>query len=151
MARYLSDLLMSMCLALTVGWLFQAAIGNIHLRDAMITQNGMYVAMRRFTPGNLVASYVDTVEHMTQHAPVSYHLADGVGPGMEQTVAMVGTAVAGHLLRHTGHLDRVSIGRPVASQGGSNYAQDSAWRSARCATGCGRQRSRRDGSWRVWR
>jgi hypothetical protein len=89
MARYLSDLLMSMCLALTVGWLFQAAIGNIHLRDAMITQNGMYVAMSRFTPGNLVASYVDTVEHMTQHAPVSYRLADGVGPVIEQTVAMV--------------------------------------------------------------
>ena len=89
MARYLSDLLMSICLALTVGWLFQAAIGNIHLRDAMITQNGTYVAISRFTPGNLVTSYLDTVEHMTQLVPVSYHLADGVGAVIEQTVVMV--------------------------------------------------------------
>jgi hypothetical protein len=89
MARYLSDLLMSICLALTGGWLLQAAAGNIDLRDAMITHNGTYVAISRFTPANLVASYFDTVEHMTQHAPVSYHLADGVGAVIEQTVAMV--------------------------------------------------------------
>jgi hypothetical protein len=88
-ARYLSDLLMSICLALTVGWLFQAATGNIHLRDAMITQNGTYVAISRFTPGNLAASYLDTVGHMTQHAAASYHLADGVGAVIGQTVAMV--------------------------------------------------------------
>jgi hypothetical protein len=89
MARYLSDLLMSICLALTVGWLFQAATGNIHLRDAMITQNGTYVAISRFTPGNLATSYLDTVEHMTQLVPASYHLADGVGAVIEQTVVMV--------------------------------------------------------------
>jgi len=89
MARYLSDLLMAVCLALTVGWLFQAATGNVSLRDAMITQNRAYVAVSRFTPGNLAASYFDTVEQMTQHAPTSDHLADGVGAVIAHTIASV--------------------------------------------------------------
>jgi hypothetical protein len=86
---FLSDLLMSVCVALTIGWLIQAATGNLYLRDALITQNGTYVAISRFTPGNLATSYFATVEHLTQHAPASYHLADGVGAVIAQTIAMV--------------------------------------------------------------
>ncbi len=113
MARYLSDLLMSICLALAVGWLFQAATGHIHLRDAMITQNGTYVAISRFTPGNLVASYLDTVERMTQHAPASYRLADGVGAAIEHTVIMV----AGLLLAICVGVPGTLIGLYLAASG----------------------------------
>ena len=124
MARYLSDLLMSICLALTVGWLFQAATGNIHLRDAMITQNGTYVAISRFTPGNIATSYLDTVEHMTQLVPASYHLADGVGAVIEQTVVMV----AGLLLAICVGVPATLIGLYLAAGGVAGWVVPGGFR-----------------------
>src|SRR5579864_5227581 len=77
MAHFLTDLLMSVGLVLTVGWLLQLSAGDAYLRQAVITQNEMYVAMNRFTPGNLALNYYLTIDHMTRYMTVSHNPADG--------------------------------------------------------------------------
>jgi hypothetical protein len=79
-AHFLTDLLVSVGLVLTLGWLFQASAGDAYLRDAVITQNEIYVAMNRFTPTNLALHYYLTIDHMTRSMSVIYNPADGA-PG----------------------------------------------------------------------
>lgn len=79
-AHFLTDLVVSVGIVLFVGWLLQVSAGDFYLRDAVITQNEMYVAMNRFTPTNLALNYYLTIDHMTRYMAFNYNLADGA-PG----------------------------------------------------------------------
>ena len=61
MTHYLMDLAASVVVVLAVGWFIQASASEFYVRDALITQNEVYVAISRFTPHNLLASYGATV------------------------------------------------------------------------------------------
>lgn len=74
-AHYLLDLLASMAAVLTLGWFIEASASNAYLRDAIVTQNEIYVAISRFTPHNLVLSYAHTVDEMTRSLVFGYQLA----------------------------------------------------------------------------
>jgi hypothetical protein len=75
-AHYLTDLGVSVCLVLLLGWCFRAPAGDQHLRDALISQNDIYIAISRFTPGNLIASYNATIRHVTQYLFLGYDPTD---------------------------------------------------------------------------
>ena len=79
-AHFLTDLVVSVGLVLLVGWLLQVSAGDAYMRDAVITQNELYVAMNRFTPTNLALNYYLTIDHMTRYMGFYNNPADGV-PG----------------------------------------------------------------------
>ena len=66
MTHYLMDLAASVVVVLAVGWFVQASASEFYVRDALITQNEVYVAISRFTPHNLLARYGATVQHLAQ-------------------------------------------------------------------------------------
>ena len=88
-AHFLTDLLVSVGLVLTVGWLIQVSAADAYLRYAVITQNEMYVAMNRFTPANLAVNYYQTIDHMTRYMNFSYNPADGAPGAIIQAVFAV--------------------------------------------------------------
>lgn len=68
LAFFLTDLIASVFVVLMFGWLMQASASDDYLRDAMVTQNDIYISISRFTPHNLVVSYVNTILDMNRSA-----------------------------------------------------------------------------------
>jgi hypothetical protein len=91
MMHYLGDLVVSVGIVLIFGWIFQTSASDLYLRDVLITQNEIYVAISRFTPQSLLVSYIATIEHTTRGLAYGLNLADGFGPGISQAFTMVGT------------------------------------------------------------
>ncbi len=77
MAQYLIDLAVSVSVVLAVGWFFQTSASDLYLRQALVTQNEVYVALSRFTPANLLTSYGMTIYHMTRSLIFGFDPADG--------------------------------------------------------------------------
>jgi hypothetical protein len=93
MTHYLMDLVASVVVVLAVGWFIQASASKFHVRDALITQNEVYVAISRLTPRNLLASYGATVEHMAQGVAAAHDTAGNPVDVVRQGV--ISTAVLG--------------------------------------------------------
>lgn len=91
--HYLLDLAASVSIVLIIGWLIEASASETYLRDALVTQNEVYVAIGRFTPRNLVFSYFATVHQMIQGLPVGVDATDGLGSAVRQAFAMIGELV----------------------------------------------------------
>jgi hypothetical protein len=90
LAHYVTDLLVSVGLVLAFGWFVQTSASDLYLREALITQNEVYVAISRFTPQNLLASYVSTIVHMTRSVIFGISPADGLTSAVTQAFAAIG-------------------------------------------------------------
>src|SRR5262245_43711251 len=102
--HYLIDLVVSVCVILLIGWVFEVVVGDRVLRDALVTQNELYTAISRFTPHNLAISYAATVEHMVRGGAVAFTPRDGIATAVSQA----GTAVA-----HLAEITLIAIPRTV--------------------------------------
>jgi hypothetical protein len=91
--HFLTDLAVSVSFVLACGWLFQASAGDAYLREALVTQNEVYVAISRFTAQNLFVSYLATIDHMTRDLIYGFNPADGLTPAVGQALATVGRLV----------------------------------------------------------
>lgn len=90
MAHYFLDLLTSMAAVLALGWFIEASASNAYLRDAIVTQNEIYVAITRFTPHNLALSYAHTVDEMTRSLMLGSQISESFIDVIGQTFATAG-------------------------------------------------------------
>lgn len=93
-AHYIMDLAASVFLVLALGWLFQASASEFYLRNALVTQNEIYVAISRFTPDKLVVSYADTVQHMIRNLAFGYDPGESFSDIMRDALTTVGEMLA---------------------------------------------------------
>jgi hypothetical protein len=93
LTHYLTDLTTTVVLVLAVGWIIQASASDHYLRDAMVTQNDIYISISRFTPHNLATNYVNTVETMSRNLPVSYEYGRGYADIMHDALIKVATLI----------------------------------------------------------
>ena len=93
MTHYLMDLVASVVVVLAVGWFIQASASEFYVRDALITQSEVYVAISRFTPHNLLASYGTTVQHMAQGIAAAHETSGSPVDAVRQ--AVISTAMLG--------------------------------------------------------
>jgi hypothetical protein len=89
LAHYVLDLLASMAAVLALGWFIEASASNAYLRDAIVTQNEIYVAICRFTPHNLALSYAHTVDEMTRGLVFGYQTGESLTDVLQQALATV--------------------------------------------------------------
>jgi hypothetical protein len=75
-AHYLTDLAVSVGVVVLLGWCLRAPAGDQHFRDGLISQNDIYIAVSRFTPGNLITSYKASIQHVTQYLFLGYDPTD---------------------------------------------------------------------------
>ncbi|MEJ0017431.1 MAG: hypothetical protein WDN25_12850 [Acetobacteraceae bacterium] len=85
--HYIIDLVVSVSLVLLVGWMFQASVGDRSLRDALITQNDLYVAISRFTPHNLLLSYAAAIDQAARSVVFYPSSHDSLGSAIGQAAA----------------------------------------------------------------
>src|SRR5579863_4917266 len=90
LAHYILDLLASMAAVLALGWFIEASASNAYVRDAIVTQNEIYVAISRFTPHNMALSYVHTVDEMTRSLPFGSQTGQNFTDAIRQALVMVG-------------------------------------------------------------
>lgn len=95
MAQYLVDLTVSVSLVLMVGWFFQVSADDAYLRQALVTQNDVYIAISRFTPVNLLTSYVTTIDHIARSLLLGVTPADGPMDAAVQSITATGKIVMG--------------------------------------------------------
>jgi len=86
MKHYLMDLVASSVVVLGVGWFVQASASEPYVRNALITQNEVYVAINRFTPHNLLASYAATDEHLVRSITADHDFTGGLDAAARHTV-----------------------------------------------------------------
>ncbi len=86
MTHYLMDLAASVVVVLAVGWFVQASASEFYVRDALITQNEVYVAISRFTPHNLLARYGATVQHLAQGIAAAHDTSGNTVYAIRQAV-----------------------------------------------------------------
>jgi hypothetical protein len=91
MTHYLMDLVASVVVVLAVGWFIQSSASEFYVRDALITQNEVYVTISRFTPHNLLASYGGTVQRMAQGVAAAHDTSGNTADVVRQ--AVVSTAM----------------------------------------------------------
>jgi len=89
MAHYTTDLVASVCVALLIGWLVQSSASDLYLRNALVTQNEVYVAISRFTPRNLAPTYTAALEQMSRNLAFGYPAAGGFSAAIEQALITV--------------------------------------------------------------
>ena len=92
-AHYIIDLMASVCLVLALGWFFEASASDQYLHDVLITQNDVYVAISRFTPGNLLTSYATTIDQMTRGLLFGFSPVDGFNAAVVQSFVTIGQLV----------------------------------------------------------
>jgi hypothetical protein len=91
MTHYLMDLAASVVVVLAIGWFIQCSASEFYVRDALITQNEVYVTISRFTPHNLLASYGATVQRMAQGVAAAHDGSGNTADAVRQ--AVVSTAM----------------------------------------------------------
>jgi len=91
--HYLVDLLVSACLVLIAGWLFEVCAGNHLLRPAVAGESELYTALSRFTPHHLAVSYAQTIDPMTRDLLRDYN-ATGVATATQHSFAAAAFLVA---------------------------------------------------------
>jgi hypothetical protein len=87
----LMDLAAAVVVVLAVGWFIQSSASEFYVRDALITQNEVYVTISRFTPHNLLARYGATVQRMAQGAAAAHDGSGNTADAVRQ--AVVSTAM----------------------------------------------------------
>ncbi len=87
MTHYLLDLAAAVVVVLAVGWFIQSSASEFYVRDALITQNEVYVTISRFTPHNLLARYGATVQRMAQGAAAAHDGSGNTADAVRQAVA----------------------------------------------------------------
>jgi hypothetical protein len=92
-AHYIIDLMASVCLVLAFGWFFEASASDQSLHDVLITQNDVYVAISRFTPGNLLTSYATTIDQMTRGLLFGFSPVEGFNAAVVQSFVTIGQLV----------------------------------------------------------
>jgi hypothetical protein len=90
MAQFLIDLAVSVSVVLAFGWFFQASASDLYLREALVTQNEVYVALGRFTPTNLLTAYGTNIYHMTRSLIFGFDPADGFLGAAVQAFVTIG-------------------------------------------------------------
>jgi hypothetical protein len=90
---FLTDLAVSIGIVLTGGRLFEASAGAASLREAMVTQTDIYVAISRFTPQNLFVTYLATIDDMSRGLVHGLSLADGFTLAAGEALATTGRLV----------------------------------------------------------
>jgi hypothetical protein len=98
LAQYVLDLLASIGAVLALGWFIEASASDSYVRDAIITQNEIYVAISRFTPHNLALSYVHTVDEMTRSLVFGPQSGEGFTEVIRQALTTVGQVLSGLVL-----------------------------------------------------
>ncbi len=98
MTHYLVDLLASVSLVLVVGWFFQVSADDGYLRQALITQNDVYIAISRFTPVNLMTSYITTIDRIARSLLLGVTPADGLMDAAVQSITTSGKILMGIVL-----------------------------------------------------
>lgn len=98
MAHYLVDLAVSVSVVLMIGWFFQASADDAYLREALVTQTDVYVAISRFTPVNLMISYATTIDHITRSLLLDAVPADSITDAMIQSITAIGQLVMAIIL-----------------------------------------------------
>jgi hypothetical protein len=78
MAHFAVDLAATIGAVLALGWLFQASANEYALRNALVTQNEIYVAISRFTPENLLFSYIYAAGHAVRGQIFTYGPSAGL-------------------------------------------------------------------------
>ena len=91
MTHYLLDLAAAVVVVLAVGWFIQSSASEFYVRDALITQNEVYVTISRFTPHNLLARYGATVQRMAQGVAAAHDGSGNTADAVRQ--AVVSTAM----------------------------------------------------------
>lgn len=91
MTHYLMDLAASVVVVLAVGWFIQSSASEFYVRDALITQNEIYVTISRFTPHNLLASYGATVQRAAQGIAAAHDTSGNTADAVRH--AVVSTAL----------------------------------------------------------
>ena len=93
MAHFVLDLTASVATVLALGWLFQTSANEYALRNVLITQNEIYVAISRFTPANLLFSYAHTAAQEVRGLVLGYDVADNFSAIMRAGLLAVGQLV----------------------------------------------------------
>jgi hypothetical protein len=80
---------------LVIGRIFQASAVDNYVRDAITTQNELYVAIGRFTPASLFQSYITTIEELKGSVTVGMDYSGNVASGVWQVISTIGNVTLG--------------------------------------------------------
>jgi hypothetical protein len=92
--HFLIDLAVSVGCLLAVGSLLQNSAGDSYLQGALVTQSEVYVAISRFTPPQLLFSYLATINDVTQGGML-FDGADGLVQAPGQVLSALGRTMLG--------------------------------------------------------
>jgi hypothetical protein len=92
---FLTDLAVSIGIVLASGRLFWASAGDAQLREALVTQTDIYLALGRFAPRNLLFTYLATISDMSRGLIRESSLADGFTTAAGEVVATIGRLALG--------------------------------------------------------
>jgi hypothetical protein len=95
---FMTDLAASVVVVLVCGWLFQVSVNDVHLHNAMVGQDKVLVAIDRFIPQNLFASYVRTIGQAVGGVGSEIDIAAGYGTATGQALSWAGRFAAAVIL-----------------------------------------------------
>jgi len=88
--QYLTDLIVFLGIVLVISWMFQVSSARLYLHSTPMMQNDIYMAMRQFTPVNMLASYASTLVDMRRSMDSGVGSADGLATAAGQTFVTIG-------------------------------------------------------------